>query len=73
MTKTRPGHMYGRSTDDRLVEVNPTAHVPDNVVCRRAADYPLQLPPRGAALSDCTRCGEIIAFNPAGPYQDRPK
>lgn len=66
------GRMY-RVDDDGLTEVDRATRVPAWVICRRVADYPGGVPPADAQLRPCATCGCLIAFNPAGPYQDRPK
>lgn len=72
-TKTDGGKMYGLTGGGRLVEVPRDLGVPDVVVCRRVTDYPPAPLPPTAQIAPCTHCGARIAFNPAGPHQDRPK
>ncbi len=73
-TRTDAGKMYGRRVSDgRLEEVDWTQHVPDTVICRRAADYPHGAIPHTACFTNCTRCEAPIVYNPAGPHQDKPK
>jgi hypothetical protein len=70
-TKVDAGKYYGVTPTGRMVQV--PAATPDVVICRRVADFPANQPPAGAALEPCARCGEVIAFNPHGPYPDRPR
>jgi hypothetical protein len=65
------GQYYGVTPSGRMVPAAPA--VPDIVICRRVADFPASRAPEGAALEPCARCSEIIAFNPNGPYPDRPR
>lgn len=72
-TRTEGGQYYGRDAQGRLHTVGDVDIPPDVVVCRRVADYPGERAPEAAQLTECTRCGARIAFNPAGPHQGRPK
>jgi len=69
--KTKPCHYYGRTWDGRLIEALPSD--PDAVICRRVADYPGGQPPAAATLTACRDCEALVAFNPTGPYLDRPR
>jgi hypothetical protein len=46
---------------------------PDWVICRRVADFPPGVIPADAAFTECTRCGERVAFNPHAPHLERPR
>ncbi len=59
----RVGNYYGRTDDDRLVPVSPW-RAPDTWVCRRLADFPDQEIPPNGATAECSRCTEIVVFNP---------
>ena len=67
MSKDVHGGQYlERDWTGRLTDASPG--VPDVIICRRVADYaPSPVPPT-AAVTDCTRCGAAIAFNPANPH-----
>ena len=74
MTKTAPGKYYGRTWDGRLEPIDGVpVQTPDAIICRRVADYPHQVPPAGAVRGFCQTCGAVIAYNPKGPHQDRPR
>jgi hypothetical protein len=73
MTKTHGGKYYGRTWDGRLEDATAADGPPDTVICRRVADFPHGQPPPGARITRCRDCDQRIAFNPAGPHQDRPR
>lgn len=66
---TKAGRYYGRTHDGRLLEVG--AGKPDDVICRRVADFP-NGPPFTALIVPCRLCSSPVARNPKGPYQDKP-
>lgn len=67
-----PG-LYGLLASGEAVKLPDDYTAPDEVICRRVADYPHGVAPAAAATTRCTRCQRRIAFNPAGPHQDKPK
>lgn len=69
--KTEGGHYYAHDPRTGALRDAPPG-VPDVVICRRLRDVDGRLP-KTAAVTDCTRCGCAIVFNPDGPHQDRPK
>lgn len=69
---TKPG-LYGVTWTGEHVKVGDDFGPPSEVVCRRVADYPKGKPPAAARITTCADCGRRIAFNPAGPHQDKPK
>lgn len=71
--KTRAGQYYGVTHSGQMVPLSGAPErAPDNVICRRVADYPRQGPPPAATTGPCAKCGARIAWNPAGPHQNRP-
>lgn len=46
---------------------------PDAILCRRLVDYPNGEAPAGADLDTCQKCSALVAYNPNGPHQDRPR
>jgi len=73
-TKTMPGTYYGVTHAGRMVPLSSSPdRPPDKVICRRVADYAPFRPPAAASTGPCADCGAPIAWNPAGPHQDRPK
>lgn len=73
MSKHVTGGQYlERDWTGRLIDT-ARRDTPDVVICRRVVDYaPAPVPPT-AAITECTRCGAAVAFNPAGPHPTRPK
>ena len=71
--EVKSGKFYGRTWDGRLVEVADAGREPDHIICRRRADYPGQRAPVGARLAPCSKCGELVAYNPLGRFPDKPK
>jgi hypothetical protein len=72
--ETTGGRYYGRRLDGALELLPGDLPIkPDATICRRTADFAPAPIPAGAAFTSCARCGEEIAFNPAGPHQDAPK
>ena len=67
------GRYYGRTLSGHLVPVGDVDRPPDEVVCRRVADYAPAPIPAGAAFGVCGRCDAAIAFNPNGPHPTAPK
>jgi len=73
---TKPGHYYGRLADGRLMEVSAedvNHAAPDAVICRRVVDFPGRRVPDGALVAVCRDCQLLVAFNPVGPFLDRPR
>jgi len=69
-TRTDGGKYYGVTASGAMHEAAPGE--PDVVICRRVIDYPTAQEPVGAGLRACADCGELIAFNPAGPWPNKP-
>jgi hypothetical protein len=70
-TFTDGGKYFGRIWSGDLEEIGPTE--PDSIICRRIADYPNATPPAAAARSTCATCHAPIAYNPAGPWPNKPR
>ena len=66
------GGYYGRFTANGPLIPAP-AGVPDSVICRRIVDYGPGQIPAAAAFGRCSTCDAPVAYNPAGPHQDRPR
>jgi hypothetical protein len=75
MTKTQAGRYYGIDGHGRMHDLGEqdSGRPPDAVICRRVADFPAATPPASAAIAPCPKCGELIAYNPAGRHGDRPR
>jgi hypothetical protein len=69
MANILPGE-YFQLTRSGAVPAEPGE--PDYVVCRRLEDFRHGLP-AGADTAPCTECGALVAFNPQGPWLDKPR
>jgi formylmethanofuran dehydrogenase subunit E len=61
-----PGRAY-RLYEDGSKEPEAVEGEPDHVdwwACRRLVDFPNRCCPRGGAIAECTKCGEVVVFNP---------
>jgi len=72
-TDVHGGQYYGRTWAGQLVPLGDVPVPPDSIICRRVADFPLGVPPAGAHIDPCTKCGAWVASNPHGPFRDRPR
>lgn len=69
-TRVEAGRFYGRTDSGELVPIPPAP--PDVWICRRVADFPDKQVPPGGATAVCSRCDQVIAFNPARVSQVPP-
>ena len=70
--KTTPGHFMGRDAAGTLHDLGTHADAaPDQVICRRVADFPSAIVPAGGLRAVCVRCGAAVVH--AGRFPAVPR
>lgn len=64
MTDIKPGTFYGMDKDGKIDEVGEQPRA-DFWACQRVTEFPNGVPPAGAAVDHCAKCGALVAYNPA--------